>query len=84
VADDIRSGRAPEAMEKIRKYRSRQEAANAVVGSAKVDANLDEEVLQLEATVQETFSGPADQVQAKQKRAAKALQFESYKERRSK
>lgn len=84
VAADIRSGRAPQAIEKIRKYQAEQEAINAVVGSAEVDANLKEGVLRLEEMVQETFTGSADEVQAKQKRAAKALQFESYRERRSK
>jgi Ca-activated chloride channel family protein len=84
VAADIRSGRAPQAIEKIRKYRAEQEALNAVVGSAGVDANLKEGVPRLEEMVQEAFTGSADEVQAKQKRAAKALQFESYQKRRSK
>jgi Ca-activated chloride channel family protein len=84
VAADIRSGKAPQALEKIRKYQADQQAVNAVVGSARVEENLKEDVSRLEGMVQETFSGPADEVQTKQKRAAKALQFESYKDRRAK
>ena len=84
VAADIRSGKAPQAIEKIRKYQADQQAINAVVGSAEVEKNLKEDVAQLEGMVHETFSGSADEVQTKQKRAAKALQFESYKDRRAK
>ena len=84
VADDIRSGKAPQAMERIRKYQAEQQAVNAVVGSAMVDENLNEGIPELEEMVRKTFSGPAGEVEARQKRAAKTLQFESYKDRRDK
>jgi hypothetical protein len=38
----------------------------------------------LEETVAETFAGPPAAVAAKQKQNAKALQYESYQERRAK
>jgi len=84
VAADIRNGLAPQALEKIRKYQTEQQAVNAVVGSPEVEKNLKKDVVRLEEMVRETFSGTEDEVHAQKKRAAKALQFESYKDRRSK
>jgi Ca-activated chloride channel family protein len=84
VAADIRAGKAARARERIRAYRQEKAAINAVVGSARVSQNLAQEVDALSAVVEETFQGPAPAVAAKQKKNAKALQYDGYRERRDK
>jgi Ca-activated chloride channel family protein len=83
VARDIGAGRKEEAMARIREYAGQQATVNAVVGSEKVQSNLDNEVDDLRAMVTETFSGQADEVQMKQKVNSKQMQHEGYKTRRA-
>ncbi|MBL0714253.1 MAG: VWA domain-containing protein [Desulfosarcina sp.] len=84
VAADIREGKADQAMQRIRSYRQEKAAINQVVGSRRVTENLETEVDALRTVVQDTFSGPAPAVAAKQKKNAKTLQYEGYRERRDK
>jgi hypothetical protein len=82
VADAIRSGRKRQALTKIREYEDRNRKVNAAVKSAKVAENLDKDVKGLRQRVEETFAGAPAAVAEKQKRRAKALQYESYQIRR--
>lgn len=84
VAADIREGQADRALKRIRTYRQEKAAINQVVGSGRVSANLETEVDALSTYVKDTFSGPAPAVAAKQKKNAKTLQYEGYRERRDK
>ncbi len=84
VAADIKAGRSDQALQRIRTYRQEKAAINAVVDSARVSQNLEREVKTLSTYVEETFAGPAPAVAAKQKKNAKALQYEGYRERRDK
>ena len=84
VAADIKGGREAQALRRIQTYRQEKKAINAVVGSARVTENLAREVDALSTYVQETFAGPAPAVAAKQKKNAKALQYDGYRERRDK
>ncbi len=84
VAADIRDGDAGRANARIHAYESRQSAINSVVGSAKVTHNLETEVTALRDQVDDTFAGAPAAVAEKKKQAAKALQYEGYKMRRSK
>jgi Ca-activated chloride channel family protein len=82
VADEIRTGREAQALERIEDYRRRQARVNAVVGSAQVTQNLDTEVESLRGYVRDTFQGAPSAVAKKQKHNAKSLQYEGYKGRR--
>ncbi|MDJ0876075.1 MAG: VWA domain-containing protein [Desulfobacterales bacterium] len=84
VAADIKAGRSDQARLRIQTYRQEKAAINAVVDSARVSQNLEREVEALNTYVEETFAGPAPAVAAKQKKNAKALQYEGYRERRDK
>lgn len=84
VAADIRKGKPQSALGRIQEYRTRQETINATVRSPAVAQNLEQEVVQLQDQVKDTFSGAAAEVAEKQKRNAKALQFEGYQGRRDK
>lgn len=84
VAADIKAGQPDQALQRIQTYRQEKAAINAVVGSARVAENLEDEVDTLSTYVQETFAGPAPAVAAKQKKNAKTLQYEGYRERRDK
>jgi len=84
VADALRRGEASEAEQRIRDYAAEKRQINATVGSAAVARHLDQDIKALEETVAETFAGPPAAVAAKQKQNAKALQYESYQERRAK
>ena len=84
VAADIREGQADQALQRIRAYRQEKAAVNRVVGSGRVDANLAKDVEALSTYVKDTFRGPAPAVAAKQKKNAKALQYEGYRDRRDK
>ncbi len=84
VAADIRGGQKDDALRKIREYEGRQRRTNAVVQSAPVTRNLDEDVKQLRDSVKETFAGSPAAVAEKAKRQSKALQYESYQIRRDK
>ena len=82
VAADLRKGRQAEAVQKIEAYYDNQQAINAGVGSAAIAKNLDHDLLELRNTVDETFTGKPSAVAEKQKKNAKVLQFEGYRERR--
>ena len=84
VAADIRAGKPQAAEKRIQEYRTRQEAINVKVQSPAVAENLAQEVTRLEDRVKDTFAGAPSQVAEKQKRNAKALQFEGYQGRRDK
>lgn len=84
VAEAIRKGEKDEAQKRIQAYSVRNGAINASVGSAAVQKNLEQEVKALKESVEDTFAGSPAAVAAKQKQRAKALQYDSYQERRSK
>ena len=84
VADAVRRGDAREAERCIQAYADHQAQVNAGVGSEAVDKHLRTEVQVLRDSVAETFSGPPAAVAVKQKQTAKALQYESYQQRRCK
>lgn len=84
VAVDVKKGNANDALRKIDQYKEEQALANQVVQSSKVEANLDRDVETLKKRVTETFQGGRQAVEMKQKRNAKALQYEGYLKRRSK
>jgi len=82
VAADLKSGKKEKAMKRIEVYHDQQQAVNAAVGSARVAQNLDKDVKELEAYVEETFQGPPEAVRQKQKSNAKTLQYDGYRGRR--
>ncbi|RJP94843.1 MAG: VWA domain-containing protein [Desulfobacteraceae bacterium] len=82
VAGEIRSGSRQNALEKIEQYHTEQQAINASVQSQAVADNLEKDLKQLRDTVDETFTGAPSAVAEKQKRNAKVLQFEGYRERK--
>ena len=83
VAADIKMGREKEALDRIDDYAAKQQSINAVVGSSEVAGNLEKDVEDLRATVKGTFQGEPQEVEQKQKRNAKVLQYEGYTGRRS-
>ena len=82
VADALRAGDEEQALEHIEVYRKEKEAINRVVASPRVSQNLGKEVTALKDKVRETFAGPPQTVLPKQKKNAKTLQYEAYRERR--
>jgi Ca-activated chloride channel family protein len=84
VAEAIRQGRKQQALSTIREYEKQNRKVNAVVGSARVAKNLDQDVNRLRRSVEETFSGAPAAVAEKKKQRSKALQYESYQIRRDK
>jgi len=82
VAADIKTGEKHRALKKIDKYYQACEAVNAVVGSANVAENLDNDLEELRTIVKDTFEGAPATVEQKQKSNAKTLQFEGYSGRR--
>jgi Ca-activated chloride channel family protein len=83
VADALREGDEEQALAHIEAYRKEKEAINRVVASPKVSANLRKDVDALGAVVRDTFAGGPEAVMSQQKKNAKVLQYESYKERRA-
>jgi Ca-activated chloride channel family protein len=83
VAAAVKQGDEEEALTRISDYASRQQAINAVVGSSEITGNLVKDVEDLRSTVKETFQGTPPEVAQKQKKNAKALQYEGYVGRRS-
>jgi len=57
---------------------------NAVVASPKVATSLEKDLGGLRDMVEDTFQGAPQEVEAKQKKNSKALQYEGYSGRRSK
>jgi len=84
VAKAIRTGKKTEALSAIEEYKARTNEMNSSVDSPTVTRNLEEEVVNLQQSVQDTFAGAPAAVAAKRKQQAKELQFESYRIRRDK
>lgn len=84
VAEDIKKGDEQAAMDKIQRYRRDQTEVNAVVGSEAVRENLEGDVNKLEDMVKDSFSGAPGEVDLKQKKNSKTLQFQGYGGRRGK
>ena len=84
VAADVKAGNENIAMQKIETYYKEKKKLNDQVQSKQVDKNLKEDVADLKSMVRETFQGSPSAVMQKQKSNAKSLQYEGYKERRSK
>jgi len=84
VAADVKAGNENDAIQKIETYFQEKQALNDKVQSKPVDQNLKEDVEELKSMVRETFQGSPAAVMQKQKSNAKSLQYEGYKERRSK
>ena len=84
VAADVKAGKEQDALQKIETYSHEKKELNNSVQSEQVGRNLDEDVEDLKTMVRETFQGSPAAVMQKQKSNAKSLQYEGYKERRSK
>jgi Ca-activated chloride channel homolog len=84
VAEAVRTGDVQAAEQRIQSYEARNRGLNAQVGSAAVADHLEKEVKGLRQSVSDTFAGPPAAVAAKQKKTSKALQYDSYQERRDK
>jgi Ca-activated chloride channel family protein len=84
VATDIKKGNKKEAMDRINKYHDEQQSVNSVVGSSQVADNLDKDLESLRGVVKQTFQGEPAEVEHKQKKNAKVLQYEGYSGRRIK
>jgi Ca-activated chloride channel family protein len=83
VAADIKKGNKSEALDRINRYYNEQQSVNSVVGSCEVADNLDKDLEDLRGVVRETFQGEPAEVEHKQKKNAKALQYEGYSGRRT-
>jgi len=84
VAKDLKKGQKKEAFTRIEKYYGEQQAVNSVVGSPSVATSLERDLDDLRDMVEDTFQGQPQEVELKQKKNAKALQYEGYRGRRSK
>jgi len=84
VAADVKAGKEEAAIQKIETYVQEKKALNDSVQSKEVNKNLEEDVDGLKTMVRDTFKGSPAAVSQKQKSNAKSLQYEGYKERRSK
>ena len=84
VAKDLKKGQKKEALTRIEKYYGEQQAVNSVVGSPSVAISLERDLDDLRDMVEDTFQGKPQEVELKQKKNAKALQYEGYRGRRSK
>ena len=84
VAADVKAGNESDAMQKIETYFYEKKELNDRVQSSQVEKNLKQDVEELKSMVRETFQGSPAAVMQKQKSNAKSLQYEGYKERRSK
>ncbi len=83
VAADVKKGNKKEALDRIGRYYNEQQSVNSVVGSGEVAKNLDKDLGDLRGVVEETFQGAPAEVAHKQKKNAKALQYEGYSGRRT-
>jgi len=83
VAGDIKKGSKQEALKRIEEYYRAQQSVNAVVASPKVATSLDKDLGGLRDMVEETFQGAPQEVELKQKRNSKVLQYEGYSGRRN-
>ncbi len=84
VADALREGDEQQALQHIETYRQEKAVVNQVVASPQVSENLQKDVEALGGVVRDTFAGRPEAVMSKQKKNAKTLQYESYRDRRDK
>lgn len=90
VAQELRVGDEKGALRKIEQYKAQKAAENQAVGSAAVKQSLERDMDALASTVKDSFSptpaapGAPALSQDRQNRNAKALQHESYTQRRDK
>ncbi|TVM18801.1 hypothetical protein DPQ33_04850 [Oceanidesulfovibrio indonesiensis] len=84
VARAVSAGNKDDALAAIDEYRRETTAENSLVGSDRVQENLDADVAALEDSVEESFSGPEPEQAVRQKAAAKRIQHEGYMDRRDK
>ena len=84
VAHFIKTGDKNSALKVIKAYDNSNRALNEEVGSSAVQSNLDQDLEELRATVNDSFEGAAGEVQQKQKTNSKALQYNGYEKRRGK
>jgi len=82
VAVDVRTGKKAGALDRIQRYYQQQQEVNAAVRSAEISVNLDKDLNELRAVVEETFLGAPAEISQKQKSNAKTLQFRGYRARR--
>ncbi len=83
VATDIKKGSKKGALRRIEEYFQAQRSVNAVVASPKVATSLEKDLGGLRDMVEDTFQGAPQEVEQKQKKNSKALQYEGYSGRRS-
>ncbi|UCD87944.1 MAG: VWA domain-containing protein [Desulfobacterales bacterium] len=83
VAVDVKQGNEKGALDRISQYYDKQRSVNSVVRSSQVADNLETDLEDLRGFVKETFQGKPEEVAHKQKKNAKALQYEGYAGRRS-
>ena len=84
VATEIKKGEQKNALRRIDEYYKKQQSVNAVVASPKVATSLERDLEDLRGVVNDTFQGAPQEVQSKQKKNSKSLQYEGYSGRRSK
>ncbi len=84
VADAVRKGEKQGALRLIQEYETRTGAVNGTLQAPEVTQNLATDVRALRKGVEETFSGAPAAVAEKQKKNAKALQYDAYQSRRAK
>lgn len=84
VAAEIKKGRQEKALKRIDDYWRKQQAVNAVVASPRVATSLERDVQELRGVVNDTFQGEPQEVEIKQKKNSKSLQYDGYRGRRSK
>ena len=84
VAAEIKKGKQEKALKRIDEYYREQQSVNSVVASPKVASSLERDLEELRGVVNETFQGEPQEVELKQKKNSKSLQYEGYRERRSK
>ncbi|MEA2084665.1 MAG: VWA domain-containing protein [Thermodesulfobacteriota bacterium] len=78
VAIDIKKGNEKNAINRIERYCSEQQALNLSIGSGKVAENLDKDIDELTGFVRQTFKGKPEDVFQKQKKNSKSLQYDGY------
>jgi Ca-activated chloride channel family protein len=84
VAAEIKKGKQEKALRRINEYYREQQSVNAVIASPKVANSLETDLEELRGVVHETFQGEHREVELKQKKNSKSLQYEGYRGRRSK
>ena len=84
VAAEVKQGNEKGALDRISRYYDEQQSVNSVIGSSRVADNLERDLEGLRGVVKETFQGEPSEVTQKQKKNAKALQYDGYVGRRIK